>query len=201
MLGSIGVVVGAWVTWPIRDRRYSKADYTILKDDYEELRNMYNDKSKEYWDRDAATQATISRLEDSNSSLQKMGNAIQANLNVKTELLSIETSTRLRADARISDLQDSLRIERQRLDDAINYQREVEDGQRFRLGQIPTALGEGPGSVQTPLQTRRKPWGQVAREIEKKAAAKVPEVERNEAHWKGRIKEIEEQDKAKADKK
>ena len=193
MLGSIGVVVGAWVTWPIRDRRYSK-------DDYEILRNMYNDKSKEYWDRDEATQATISRLEDSNSSLQKMGNAIQANLNVKTELLSIETSTRLRADARISDLQDSLRIERQRLDEAINYQREVEDGQRFRLGQIYQA-GGSVESERAPIQTRRKPWGQVAREMERKAVEKVPEVERNEAHWKGRIKEIEEQDKAKADKK
>ena len=208
------------ITWLIKDRRYAKADYNILKDDYEEMRSLYIERGDkfEYWkihqsdliakyeaagaawnskritweEADQVNQDTITTLQEANQSLQQM---IQTK---DTQIFELDQRY-LQTVSRVEGLEEALNIERKRFDDAIQYQREVEDGQRYRLGQIPRTEDVS-RSPQRPISTRRPPWSEVAKAAEAKSRKPpVKEVQQTEEHWKGKIAEVEKQDKEKAE--
>ena len=202
----MGVVEG-FITWHIREKQRliatnSKicADYFSVRKQFaawrdqqsgliaqhEEAGHAWNEKRITWEKADQVNQETISTLQDTNQSLQQLLH------NRDTQIHELDQRY-LQTASRLEDLQESLRVERDRFDKAIDHEREVEEGQRYRLGQVPGSRVEADGK--SPLQTRRPPWGEVARKAEAKSRkSPVKEVEQTEQHWKDKIAEVEKKD-------
>lgn len=96
------------------------------------------------------------------------------------------------AEARVTDLRDALRIERERFDQAVKHEREVDHGMRVKIGLAPREDGPQTATEVRPLQTRRQPWNQVQRQVEEEAKTHSDKMEE---HWRKKIAEVEEKDK------
>ena len=168
----------------------------ILTNHEEERRDNFNDR-KELNDCISKDLNTISQLKDNITTLTIHVTNLETSLETKNRLLDVENAAKVHAESRVTDLQNSLQWERKRLDEAIAYQRVVADGQRHRLGQAPDLSNEQSIEQKSlgPINTRRKPWRDVAREAEDRSKKPVPEVQRTEEHWKGKIAEVEAADK------
>ena len=215
---SIAAVVGGFITWPI-DRFTYKQRLLLLDDKYEELRDMYLEKIKKFeawktqqsgliakhenasaaWEKsNRFYQTTAEEQKEIITSLQDQITSLIQNCDKKTEVI-VDREQMVEVYAtQVGDLRHSLTIERLRFDKAIQHEREVGDGQRYRLGQIPGPRVETDGK--SPIQTRRPPWSEVARTAEAKSRkSPVKEVQQNEQHWKDKIAEVEAKDQEQAE--
>jgi len=95
------------------------------------------------------------------------------------------------AEARLSDLQAALELERQRFDSSIVHEREVTAGLRDRLGLSPRDTSQTPVNHK-PVSSRPPTWNQQAVNLER-AAQKITN-DAKEAIWKKKIEEAEAKD-------
>ena len=102
-------------------------------------------------------------------------------------------NARVLAEARVADLKESLELERERLSDALSYEREVSNGVRARIGLVQRPAADQKEGPLKPVSTRRTPWSVTQAEREK---ASREAVNKQEDHWVKKIEEVEKADAA-----
>lgn len=118
----------------------------------------------------------------------------ETTINTLQRRLDESEHSRRFAEDRVSDLRETLRIERERFDKAIDREREVDDGMRARIGLMPRPDGAN-GTAPQPVSTRRAPWSSVETKLtESERTAiikKTPENDAKADHWREKIKKAE----------
>ena len=115
------------------------------------------------------------------------------NSRLQTEVYGLQHSLQL-AENRVDDLKETIKIERDRFDKAIEHDRELNQGIRAKIGLIPQERKEGenkPG----PVVAGRVPWRNTQQDLQKRSKEQVA---RTEEHWKKKIAEVEHQDAERA---
>jgi hypothetical protein len=97
------------------------------------------------------------------------------------------------AEARVGDLQGSLRIERERFDRSLDFEREADRGLRIRTGMLPAEKKTGNETVSEPkaVSQRRPAWGAKQTELERQAKEAADATEKR---WREKIAEVEKKD-------
>lgn len=98
------------------------------------------------------------------------------------------------AEARVTDLQAALGIERERFDKALDFEREADRGLRIRTGMLPVERkpGEELGPPPQAVNSRRARWSEKKEQIEREARQHADSIEQR---WREKIAAVEEKDK------
>lgn len=133
----------------------------------------------------------IQSFEDYSRGSQADVNFLEAKCNGLESALDRAENSRVLAEARVSDLQDALRIERTRFDSALAHEREVDSGIRTRAGLVPREPSAPREGGTQPIATRRQPWEAVQANLGK---LQKDNQEAIANHWKDKIAQVEKSD-------
>jgi len=167
---------------------------------------MTEDKEKYYEARIAELMDEILKLreeiDNERKVSQKLGESLEratiANNSLEDDIEDLRHTIESQKVSRelVEDLRISLGRERDRLDEAIRYEREVDLGIRSRINLIPKSESESGSNKSTgphPVAKKRIPWSVQQAQLEKESKKQADETE---AYWRAKIDEVEALDSA-----
>lgn len=105
--------------------------------------------------------------------------------------IEVAEAARSIAEARVDDLRETVRVERERLEGAIAHSRQVEEGLRARLGLIPRSGSDTQPGEKQPVSVGRRSWRDESTRLQQESR-KI--ADRHAEHWQDKIRSVEERD-------